>query len=130
MLPDEARTSSCGSVVVIAKSGADRFLARCTCGCLHLVWDNASISLLESDLFKLIANPPQADRAVDKRFEMRADPFGGYQVWAGSGGLRVPQAEWSEMLSLLEHGAATSGNGVAAAGTLRAVTTTHQAEVN
>lgn len=130
MLPDEARTSSCGSVVVIAKSGPDRFLARCTCGCLHLVWDNASISLLESDLCQLVANPPQDDRAVDRRFEMRADPFGGYQVWAGSGGLRVPSSEWTEMLTLLERGAAMSGSGVATTSTLRAITTTHQAELN
>ncbi len=114
MLPDETRTSSCGSVVVIARSGPDRFLARCTCGCLHLVWDNASISLLEADLQRLIDNPPRTDQAVSQRFEMREDPYGGYQVWAGSGGLRVPASEWREMVSLLKRGAAPSGASAAA----------------
>lgn len=106
MLPDEELTASCGAVTVVATAGADRFLARCTCGCLHLVWDNASISLLEADLQHLLDNPPQDDQAVAKQFEMRSDPFGGVQLWAGSGGLRVPAGDWRGLMSLLELGAA------------------------
>lgn len=102
----EGASASCGSVTVIARSNTDRFLARCTCGCLHLVWDSASLSLLADDLEQLLDHPPQADQAVAALFEMREDPYGGYQVWVGAGGVRVTEHEMRDMVVLLHQGAA------------------------
>lgn len=98
--------TACDSVTVIARSTTDRFLARCTCGCLHLVWDSASLSLLADDLHKLLKHPPQVDQSVAAVFEMREDPYGGYQVWAGAGGIRVNQREMRDLVILLHQGAA------------------------
>lgn len=102
---DEPPGASCGSVTVIARSNTERFLARCTCGCLHLVWDSVSLSLLAEDLQKLQDHPPHADQAVAAVFEMREDPYGGYQIWAGSGGIRVNPREMRDMVILLHQGA-------------------------
>lgn len=60
---------------------------------MHLVWDNASISLRFRDLRRLLQNPLQQNQVSARQFEMRIDPFGGVQLWAGTGGIRVSSGE-------------------------------------
>ncbi len=92
-LPDVAKSSSCGAVTVVASLSENRFVARCTCGFMHLVWDNASISLRFRDLRRLLQNPLRQNQVSARQFEMRIDPFGGVQLWAGTGGIRVSSGE-------------------------------------
>ncbi len=86
---DVASSSVCGPVTIVASLGKDRFVARCTCGYLHLVWDNASLSLRLRDLQQLLASPLRQEPSVAAQFELRLDPAGGIQLWAGTGGIRV-----------------------------------------
>lgn len=86
---DVASSSACGPVTIVASLGKDRFVARCTCGYLHLVWDNASLSLRLRDLQQLLASPLRQEPSIAAQFELRLDPVGGIQLWAGTGGIRV-----------------------------------------
>lgn len=55
----------CGPLALLAKVGDTRFLALCTCGALHLVWDNATIRLHQGDLsgvVRALQAPPKAVR--------------------------------------------------------------------
>lgn len=92
-LPEVAKSTRCGAVTVVARLSENRFVARCSCGFMHLVWDNASISLRFRDLKRLLHNPLQPNQVSARQFEMRQDPFGGIQVWAGTGGIRINSGE-------------------------------------
>lgn len=41
---------TCGPLTLLAQLSDARLLEHCTCGCLHLVWDNATVRLDEGDL--------------------------------------------------------------------------------
>lgn len=90
---DATSGSSCGPVTIVASLGKDRFVGRCTCGYLHLVWDNASLSLRLRDLQQLLGTPLRQEPTIANQFEMRLDPAGGLQLWAGTGGIRVSTLE-------------------------------------
>lgn len=49
-----AHTPECGGLEPLAERAQDRLLCRCTCGALHLVWENATVQLRAQDLCTLL----------------------------------------------------------------------------
>lgn len=47
-------TPACGKLEPLAERAQDRLLCRCTCGALHLVWENATVQLRAHDLSVLL----------------------------------------------------------------------------
>ena len=47
-------TPECGGLEPLAERSQDRLLCRCTCGALHLVWENATVQLRAHDLSTLL----------------------------------------------------------------------------
>ena len=45
---------TCGHLTRLAARRSDRAVLRCTCGALHLVWENATVQLYPDDLNKLL----------------------------------------------------------------------------
>jgi hypothetical protein len=47
-------TPECGRLERLAERAQDRLVCRCTCGALHLVWENATVQLRAHDLSTLL----------------------------------------------------------------------------
>ncbi len=96
----------CGTLTVLAKLSSERFLARCTCGCLHLVWDNATIRLHERDLPLIARCLTGAPVSKLGGVTVRCEPFGEVHVWLLAGGLRLNSDDFHTFYTLLHDGVA------------------------
>jgi hypothetical protein len=98
----------CGELTMLSRLSSERFLARCACGCLHLVWDNATLRLHERDL-PLIARSLTGAPSLGG-VAVACDPFGQVQVWLRSGGLRLGSADFHAFYTLIQDGATGLGS--------------------
>lgn len=84
----------CDQPVTLAKLSRDRYLALCSCGCLHLVWDHVTIRFHEADLRQVLA------QLLSTASEPLA-PAGEVQVWLHSAGLKLSPQTFKSLLELL-----------------------------
>lgn len=94
---------TCGPLTLLASLSEHRFLARCTCRTLHLVWDNATVRLDERDLGSAVRYlqglfpGPGADVTLSAQ-------KGEVQVWLLKAGFRLTPDEFRAFLGLLAQG--------------------------
>lgn len=83
----------CGELVTVAALDQDRCVARCACGCLHLVWRQLTLRMHTADVPKVLAQltPMLAQQAGN-----------GVHVWLGIVGLHLRHTEFEELLALLK----------------------------
>lgn len=88
---------------LLASLSEGRFLAHCTCGTLHLVWDNATVRLDERDLGSVVRYlchefpAPGADVTL-------AAQGGEVQVWLLKAGFRLTPDEFRAFRGMLVRG--------------------------
>jgi hypothetical protein len=79
-------TPECGKLKPLAERARDRLLCRCTCGALHLVWENATVQLRAHDLCTLLH---ALDLGHIAPFRVRREDAETVQVWLYNTGLRL-----------------------------------------
>jgi hypothetical protein len=82
----------CGEPVTVASLDQDRFVAHCSCGCLHLVWRQLTLRMHTADVPKVIAQ-------LTPMLEQQAG--NSVHVWLGIVGLHLRHTEFEELMALL-----------------------------
>jgi len=91
---------TCGPLTLLAKLSDARLLERCTCGCLHLVWDNATVYLDERDLGSVVRHLHTAFPAPGADVTLTAQG-GEVQVWLLRVGFRLTPDEFRAFREML-----------------------------
>jgi hypothetical protein len=91
----------CSRLTFLAKTSDTRFFALCSCGCLHLVWDNATIRLHQGDLENVVRALRSPPKGCSGKLLVRAAE-GTVYVWFLSAGLRFSVAEFERFREMLE----------------------------
>jgi len=90
----------CDTPTLLANINNHRFIAHCPCGCLHLVWDNATIRLDQADLGNVLCALQHPAPASRSHITVSAEA-GAVQVWLLSAGLNMTPAEFGAFQELL-----------------------------
>lgn len=89
----------CDSLKTIAKITPNRLLGHCSCGCLHLVWDHATIRFHDTELRHVLSQfLSQRELAPDHH------PPQEVHVWLQHAGLKMSPHSFKQFVTLLEQG--------------------------
>ena len=90
----------CGSQTLLSSLCGTRFVTRCACGCLHLVWDNATVRLDGRDLGSVVRylHAPWPAPGAGLALTAREDDV---QVWLLAAGLRFSAADFGAFREML-----------------------------
>jgi len=94
-----AHTASCGALERLAERAPDLFICRCTCGALHLVWENATVQLRPHDL-RTLRHALEFGHVAPFRVLPDGDPDT-VQVWLYNTGLRLDGEGWATFTGLV-----------------------------
>jgi hypothetical protein len=83
----------CGDLKTLATLDDERFVARCNCGCVHLVWRHLTLRMHASDLARVIAQLTPA---------LQQQAHSSVHVWLGMVGLHLYAAEFKALMALLQ----------------------------
>jgi hypothetical protein len=92
---------TCGHLTQLAAKRGDRAVLRCTCGALHLVWENATVQLYPDDLSKLL-QVLRLGRSPGTPFHVVYEGSQTAQVWLYNVALRLYQEDLETLTDLLQ----------------------------
>lgn len=92
-------TPACGKLEPLAERAQDRLLCRCTCGALHLIWENATVQLRAHDLSALLHALHLGHVAPFRVLREDAETV---QVWLYNTGLRLSSEGLATFSSLVQ----------------------------
>lgn len=92
---------TCGQLTQLAVKRDDRAVLRCTCGALHLVWENATVQLYPNDLTRLL-QVLRLGRSPGTPFYVLYEGSQTAQVWLYNVALRLSQSDLPLLTDLLQ----------------------------
>lgn len=96
-------TPTCGHLTQLATRRDDRAVWRCTCGALHLVWENATVQLYPDDLIKLL-QVLRLGGSPGTPFRVLCEGSQAAQVWLYNIALRLHRSDLETLMDLLQEG--------------------------
>lgn len=91
---------TCGQLTQLAACRGDRAVLRCTCGALHLIWENATVQLYPDDLLALLQTL-RLGKFYGSPFRVLNESPEATQVWLYNVGLRLTRHDLGTLISLL-----------------------------
>jgi hypothetical protein len=104
----------CGSFTTVAALDAERYIARCSCGALHLQWQNWTLQFQPDDLELIVRTLERSQTlcAQDKNtfvlergqyasYAVSLEASGAYRFWYGKSAVLLPREDWVAMRDLM-----------------------------
>jgi hypothetical protein len=104
----------CGNFTTLAALSAERYIARCSCGALHLQWGTWSLQLQPSDLEPIerafersqsLCVPDKStfvlERAAHASYAVSLEASGMYRFWYGKSAVLLGLEDWLALRNLV-----------------------------